>query len=130
MDGRLYLINGERLGHLLKTDLPELTLALVGFQRKLCNVWRVDRPVTYFRLFSPDLRVDVRVRGDDWAKIEPYLRSGAWNPDIAPVPQVGYLHPSLAFQIPFLPETDKFLYTRILDDLEKEFPKDYPTSQL
>jgi len=130
VDGRLYKLNGRRLANLLRTDLPLLALAILAHIRQQATVWQEAGPVGYIRIFSDDRRVDVNVRADDWVKIFPYLASGAWDPQYAPVQEVGYLHPNVAYDYSSLPETDKVLYTRILEDLRLEFPKDYPTSPL
>jgi hypothetical protein len=130
VDGRLYLLNEQRLANLLQTDLPYLTLAIVAFLRGRCRAGRGADPVAYFEIVSNDGRIRVRVRADDWVKILPYLQSGAWDPDFAPIPEVGYLHPEVAYDISALPETDHVLYNRILTDLKLEFPRNYPTSPL
>ena len=131
VDGRLYKLYDQRLGNLRKFDLPELALALVAQHRGKVIVWReFSHNIVWYRLYSEDERVDVRVRGDDWLKIEPYVKSGAWNTQIAPVEAIGYLHPEREADVALLPRTDQILYQRILDDLTREFPKDYPTSNL
>lgn len=131
VDGRLYKIGDRRLGHLFKSDLPILALALTAQQRGQCTVWReFTNNVAWFRLFSEAGNFDVRVRGDDWEKIEPYIRDGRWNLQVAPVEAVGWLHPDRELNVALLPQNDQVLYSRILGDLEREFPRDYPTSPL
>lgn len=122
---------GKRVRHLLRTDLPSLALALTAQHRGRAGVYReFVGNVTMFRLVTRDGQVDICVRGDDWLKIEPYVLSGAWNTEMTPVPQIGFLHPDRAFAVSALPVNDQALYLRILDDLEREFPGDYPTSPL
>jgi len=131
VDGRLSLYGGKRLDRLWKSDLPNLALAITGQIRGRCLAWRMfDRNIAYYRVFSADGRVDVYVRADDWKKIAPYIASGAWNPNIIAVPESGYLHPERMRDLALLPTGDQALYNRVLDDLEQEFPKDYPTSPL
>jgi len=130
VDGRLYKLNGRRLANLLRTDLPLLALAILAHIRQQATVWRETTRPGYIRIFSEDRRIDVNVRVDDWAKIFPYLAAGVWDPQYAPVQEVGYLHPNVAYDYSSLQETDRVLYNRILDDLKLEFPKDYPTSPL
>jgi len=131
VDGRLYKLGDRRLGHLFKSDLPILALALTAQQRGQCTVWReFTHAIPWYRLFSETLNFDVRVRGDDWKKIEPYIKDGTWNVQLVPVEQVGWLHPEQAFDVSSLTVNDRALYDRILNDLEREFPRDYPTSPL
>ena len=131
MDGRLYKIGGRRLRHLFTSDLPILALALTAQQRGQCTVWReFTDNIAWIRLFSEAGNFDVRVRADDWAKIEPYVKSGAWNLQFAPVEPVGWLHPDRELDVALLPQNDRVLYERILGDLKREFPKDFPTSPL
>lgn len=132
MDERLSLYGDQRrLLPLRKTDLPNLALAIVAYQRRQAQVWHgTTRGVTWVRLFSTDGRLDAYVRADDWEKILPYLRDGAWNPMVVAVPDTGFLHPERALDIPSLPVNDRALYARVLGDLEREFPVDFPTSKL
>ena len=131
MDGRLYLTAGKRLRHVLKTDCPELALALTAYERGKCRVNReFIANITVFRLQTDDGQIDISVRGDDWLKIEPLVKNGAWNTQITPVPQIGFLRPERALVVSALPVNDQALYLRILDDLEMTFPQDYPTSPL
>lgn len=129
MDERLSLFGGHRLQPLRKPDLPSLALAIVAYQRKQADVWRgVTGEVAWVRLFSNDGRLDVYVRADDWKKIIPYLGNGNWDPGTTAVPRTGYLHPERAFDLALLAGNDRALYTRVLTDLEREFPIDFPTS--
>lgn len=132
MDERVSLFgDARRLLPLRKPDLPNLALAIVAYQRQQAQVWHgLTREVAWVRLFSNDGRLNVYVRGDDWAKILPYLEDGRWNPAIVAVPKTVYLHPSRALDIPSLPINDQALYVRVLMDLEREFPTDFPTSNL
>jgi len=129
VDERLSLFGGHRLQPLRKPDLPSLALAIVAYQRKQADVWRgVTGEVAWVRLFSNDGRLDVYVRADDWKKIIPYLGNGNWDPGTTAVPRTGYLHPERAFDLALLAGNDRALYTRVLTDLEREFPIDFPTS--
>lgn len=132
MDERISLFgNQQRLLPLRKPDLPNLALAIVAYQRRQAQAWHgVTRDVGWVRVFSTDGRLDVYVRASDWKKILPYLERGDWNPAIVAVPQPVFLHPSRMLDISGLSVNDRALYTRVLADLEREFPQDYPTSNL
>ncbi len=132
MDERLSLFGkAQRLQPLRRPDLPNLARAIVAYQRKQAQVWRgMTREVAWVRLFTNDGRLDVYVRADDWAKIFPYLGNGDWNPTIVPVPKTGDLSPPRATEGAFLTGPEQALYDRVLADLQREFPVDYPTSPL
>ncbi len=131
MDERLTLLNDRRLESLTKRDTPELARALVAFMRRRCHVGRaLIREVTYIRLYADDGRINQNIRLDDWQRLVPYLRDEVWNPLIVATPRAGLLHPDRAADVALLPETDRPLYLRILQDLEILFPRDYPTSKL
>lgn len=89
MDARLWLINGVRATRLRRSDLPKVAQAIVDFERGRAEARAgYVRETAYVNLRRKNA-YDVVIRGDDWAKIVPFLRnsSSRFTPKIMPPEQ-------------------------------------------
>lgn len=133
MDARLYRIRNQRPTRLLRNACPQLAAALIDVIERRGRIFRFDRAgMSCVYLDAPSGQI--LVRGDDWAKIVPYIDGTA---DGVPANLFGpkalwtgitVLDAAAKHAPPAIrnPET----YTRILNILVALFPESYPTSNL
>lgn len=129
MDGTLLRISGRRPVRLLKSDLPEVAVAIVAYAR---GKVRVDanqgRGISYVRLHG--LTVNVVIRHEDWEKILPYVETDTFHPQIVPAATPTVRDPEVHFAPGTLDARDRTFYARVLGILQSLFTDDYPTSSL
>jgi hypothetical protein len=128
VDARLWSINGQRPEALKQTDLPNLARAIVAYMRHLDIAVHAGyvRNTSYVRFQGDKGSFQVLVRGDDWAKIVPYLKDGTFSPPPEPLKPWGEGLASLAN----IDTYDAPYYQMVLGVLSGLFPQDYPTSYL
>ena len=129
MDSRLTFYQGQRPAPLRTTDLPSVALAIVAALRKLI---KVDRGTcgTMSLVHLHGRGLDLVMRGEDWAKILPYLRDGTFNPQIILPERIPVLQPEHLIEVAMLDQVDRDLYQRVLGVLLELFPESYPVSNL
>lgn len=121
---------GFRLEHLKKPDLPNLAKAICAYMRRLPDIQvhgGQAQNISYVRFEGQRGAFQVVVRGDDWAKIVPYLQSDALSPPPQP------LLPWRNIGVVTLANIDVFdaqYYNQVLGVLNGLFPQDFPTSYL
>lgn len=127
MDQRLFKIAGQRPERLTQADTPAVARALTAYFRRQAQVTTgVLDGVQYVRLFNPGL-FSVVVRGDDWAKILPYLKDGSFDITVIPEPTLFVAQPSVLADVSAMSANDG-LYQRILTILNQLFPVKFPQS--
>lgn len=88
MSSRLWQINGKRLTKLRRDDLPRVAQAIVDAElgRAEIRTGR-SRETSYVNIHKQGV-YDVVLRGDDWARIAPFLRNStpAFQPPPPPPP--------------------------------------------
>ncbi len=130
MDNRLWSINGLRPESLKQTDLPNLARAIVAYMRHLDITLHAGyvRNTGYVLFQGTRNSFQVLVRGDDWAKIVPYLKDDTFAPpnEILLPWRSGMGTPTLATIDTF----DSYYYNKVLGVLNGLFPETYPTSYL
>lgn len=104
-------------------------MAIVGHARNQCRASR-DYVGNQGVVHIEGRGVNVVIRAEDWAKIEPYLRDGSFNLQEVPVPKVYDINPNVRLDIATLEANDSVFYQRVLGVLEKLFPEEFPTSDL
>lgn len=128
MDNRLGLLASKRPSHLRKQDLPDVAVAITtatrGYPVQVGPTSYQGIRVMCFR----SVWFETYILEEDWAKIDPYVRSDYFSPTVYPV-YAGYelSDPSVQFS-PSLVTQDP-LYKRVLDVLTMLFPVSYPTSE-
>lgn len=131
MDERLSYWRGARVGHLRRTDLPPVALAIVAHIERRALAWRMEvEDQEMIRIYRDDGQISVFIRGEDWAKIAPYVRDGFWNPVVAPPGPPEVFEGSWAADVATLDQTCRRLYDRVLGVLLRLFPDDYPTTTI
>ena len=130
MDNRLWSINGLRPESLKQTDLPNLARALVAYMRRLDITLETGyvRNTGYVLFKGTKNSFQVLVRGDDWAKIIPFVKDGTLTPpnEVLLPWRNGVSSPTLANIDVF----DANYYNQVLGVLSGLFPAAYPTSYL
>ncbi len=129
MDARLWSIGGKRAETLKQPDLPNLARAIVAYERRLPGITLHAgsiRNITYVMFQANKGAFQVLVRGDDWAKIVPYLKSNFLSPAIEPLLPWGFGVASVANIDVF----DSQYYNKVLGVLNALFPITFPTSYL
>lgn len=115
------------MGRLRRTDLPAVAHAIVARITHQATDWRlVIEDQDMVRVYREDGRVGVYVRGEDWAKIQPYLADGSFSPQLFPAGQAG--EASIPADVAVLDTARGSLYDRVYGTLCRLFPDDYPTS--
>lgn len=123
MDQRLLRTYGTRPLPLTQHELPSVAEGMVAAIRNQARVELIQvQSVPCVRLVG--LNVDVTIRGDDWAKMVPYLRDGFFEPSHNPMLRPKTSEHALAWW------DDQALYVRILQILQSLFPIKFPTSNL
>lgn len=125
MDTRLWHISGIRPESLKRPDLPAVARAIVGYMRGLVKVHCGHVRETDYVLFQAN-GFQAVIRGDDWAKIVPFLQNDSLSPPAEP-------------RLPWNPKTvsvanidtyDSHYYGLVLGVLQQLFTQEFPTSQL
>lgn len=75
MDARLWTINGKRLTHLRREDLPSVAQGIVDVERGRATVRTGITRDTPYVILAREKVYEVVVRGDDWVKVVPFLRN-------------------------------------------------------
>lgn len=89
MDARLWHIRKQRPVRLRQNDLPRVAEAILDVEKGRAVVRTGFVRGTSFVNLHRDNAYDVVIRGDDWAKIVPFLRnSGSLPTQYAPLPSV------------------------------------------
>lgn len=128
MDQRLSFTSGQRLQRLTRNENPDLARALVAYIRKQAS-YSVNTEYGLRFIKFTGLGIDIRVRMDDWLKIQPYFSDNTFNPDIVPVACPVVLHPEYGTDLSVLDRGDRELYFRILTVLNNLFTVEFPTSK-
>lgn len=105
MDSRLQRVGGSRLAHLRYSDAPRVAQAIVDAEYRRARVLSGISHGTSYVEFVRDKAYTVVVRGDDWAKIYPFLRysSNSYEPVIPPANQPAPIpspQPNRVMQVP------------------------------
>lgn len=128
MDNRLGLVFGKRPSRLRRQDLPTVAMAITTYVRGYpVAAGPLTTETVHVMTFKSDL-FEVAVLWDDWMKIDPYVRDGAFSPTLFPV-SAGYqlsdprvtINPSMVRSDP--------LYKRVLNVLTLLFPDEYPKAK-
>jgi hypothetical protein len=128
MDARLWSIFGQRAETLKRPDLPNLARAIVAYMRHLdISVHAGYVRNTSYVLFQGEKNTfQVLVRGDDWAKILPFIQDDTLAPPPEPLKPWYNGVASLAN----IDVYDSLYYNQVLGVLNGLFPQDFPTSYL
>jgi hypothetical protein len=112
----------------LDADLPELAWAITAVVRKGAVVQtQTPKNVRYVRVLC-GVGPDVAIRVEDWAKIQPLILDGTFDPLALPV-EAGFrdFDPATRFDPSTLKQNDP-LYDRVLFYLSELFPETVPTA--
>lgn len=128
MDARWWSLFGHRPETLKNPDVPKLARAIVAYMRRLpIQVYAGEaHNVTYVAFLADKNSFSVVIRGDDWAKIVPFLKSDALSPPSEPTLPWYNLGASLAN----IDVYDSEYYQKVLGVLNGLFPQTFPTSYL
>lgn len=128
MDARLWSIFGKRAESLKRPDLPDLARAICAYMRRLDVRLHAGqtRETSYVLFQGENNSFNVLVRGDDWAKIVPYLQDDTFSPPPEPLRPWANGAASLAN----IDTYDPYYYGKVLGVLQQLFPQDFPTSRL
>lgn len=118
MDERLWHIVGKRPTRLRRSDLPQLAQAIVDVERGRAVARRGFVQNTSYVLLQRNQAYNVFVRGDDWAKIVPFLRNSTLTfqpvvPPPTPPPPILSPQPNQVMQPP--PQNPYGGFTSFLD---------------
>ena len=123
MEQRLWSLFGSRPETLKAPDLPNVARAIVGYMRGMCKVKAGCTHNTSYVLFKAQ-GFQVVIRGDDWAKIMPYLQDNTLSPPSEP------LVPWFNVSIATVDIHDPDYYSKVLGVLQTLFTETFPTSYL
>ena len=125
MDTRLWTISHLRPEALRRPDLPNVARAIVGYMRGMVKLHTGHVRETTYVLFQANA-FQALVRGEDWAKILPYLKDDTLSPPPEPLKPgtPGYV------SVANIDVYDAYYYGRVLGVLQGLFTQDFPTSKL
>jgi hypothetical protein len=128
VDARLWSIFGQRAETLKQPDLPNLARAIVAYMRRLDISLHAGfvRNTSYVLFQGEKNSFQVLVRGDDWAKIVPFLQDDTLSPPSEPLKTWRYGVATLAN----IDIYDAYYYQKVLGVLNGLFPEGFPTSYL
>lgn len=129
MDARLWKILGQKVQPLTRADTPNLAKAIVAYMRRLpgLQVHAGQAQETSYVLFQGQKGAFfVVVRGDDWSKILPFIKSDALSPPAQPLLNWGEGVADLSN----IDVYDSYYYNLVLGVLNGIFTQDFPTSYL
>lgn len=123
MDGR-FILDGRHVTYLTRDDVKIASHALVAAIRGKATV-SVDyiNQVPVVQLRGPNF--NLYIRGEDWAKILPYLANGTFNPiEVATAKRISTMY---RWEAGDLDLQDSDLFNRVSGILKTLFTKKYPT---
>jgi len=124
MDTRLWTIAGMRPETLKSTDVPNVARAIVGYYRGFAQIHGGFECNVSYVLFQA-IGFQCLIRCDDWAKILPFVQSGALSP-----PAISLLPWGSVVNFSNVDIYDSLYYRQVVGVLSGLFLQRYPTSYL
>ena len=125
MDTRLWTISHLRPEALRRPDLPNVARAIVAYMRGMVKLYTGQVRESTYVLFQAG-SFQALIRGDDWAKILPFLK----NDTLSPSPEPFKPWPLGAVSVANIDTYDAYYYGRVLGVLQGLFTQDFPISKL
>lgn len=119
-----FILDGKQVNYLVKDDLPVVARALQSSLRGkgLVAVDYVNHvPIVHLE----GQGYNVYIRGEDWAKILPYLADGTLSPLVVATAKM--VSPDYRWEPGNIDIRDRDFFNRILSLLETLFTEQYPT---